>query len=438
MFGWLKKKGGVAPAANFPSVQELRETLAPMNQAASWGNLSFETWGDVLGASRSHAGQIVNAETAMRISAVFACVRLISGAASCSRVLTYKGDDDTRTPNPKHSLANMLRLRPNRHMTASTFWKFFLACKILQGNAYANIIRGRNWEPIALYPVNPRNVTVHFAWELGLDASLGVEKNRLFYGVTLLDGGYKLFDQDDMLHVPNILSSDGKTGQSTVRSMSQAAGLALAAEQSSAEFFANGMQFDKAIIYPNKVSTEAAQKLREYWSRRHSGAANHHIPPILTEGGDIKQLSMSSEDAQLLESRKFSVIDICRFFGVPPVMIGETEKTSSWGSGVEQMAKWFATFTMNEHFTAIEQELSAKLFRGDGSFAEFDESEITRGDTKTRAEYFKSALGSMQQPGWMTQNEVRAQENLPPVQNGDILQAPDPTKALPNKGDSNV
>lgn len=103
---------------------------------------------------------------------------------------------------------------------------------------------------------------------------------------------------------------------------------------------------------------------------------------------------MSAEDAQLIESRQFSVIDICRFFGVPPVMIGETEKTSSWGSGVEQMARWFTTFTLNDHLTAIEQELEAKLFR-DGFFAEFDESELTRGDTKTRGEFYRIARGSM-------------------------------------------
>ena len=144
---------------------------------------------------------------------------------------------------------------------------------------------------------------------------------------------------------------------------------------------------------------------------------------------------MSAADAQLLESRKFSVPEICRFFGVPPVMIGETEKTTSWGSGVEQMARWFAMFTMNEHFMAFEQELSVKLFRDDGSFAEFDENELMRGDTKTRGDYFKAALGSLQQPGWMTPNEVRAAEGLPKVDDGETLQKPVPGAG---KGGSNA
>ena len=132
---------------------------------------------------------------------------------------------------------------------------------------------------------------------------------------------------------------------------------------------------------------------------------------------------MSAEDAQLIESRQFSVSDICRFFGVPPVMIGETEKTSSWGSGVEQMARWFTTFTLNDHLTAIEQELEAKLFR-DSYFAEFDESELTRGETKTRGDFYRIARGSMQEPGFMTTNEIRAAEGLPPVAGGDALQGP--------------
>lgn len=178
-----------------------------------------------------------------------------------------------------------------------------------------------------------------------------------------------------------------------------------------------------ALTYPGKLDPKVADDLREFFDARYTGTANHHRPLLLTEGGEAKTLSMSAEDAQLIESRQFSVIDICRFFGVPPVMIGETEKTSSWGSGVEQMARWFTTFTLNDHLTAIEQELEAKLFR-DGFFAEFDESELTRGDTKTRGEFYRIARGSMQEPGFMTTNEIRAAEGLPPIDGGDELQHP--------------
>ena len=218
-------------------------------------------------------------------------------------------------------------------------------------------------------------------------------------------------------------SRDGKRGLSTISAAGQGIGLGLAAEEYSARFFSNGMLSKIALTYPGKLDPKVADDLREFFDARYTGTANHHRPLLLTEGGEAKTLSMSAEDAQLIESRQFSVIDICRFFGVPPVMIGETEKTSSWGSGVEQMARWFTTFTLNDHLTAIEQELEAKLFR-DGFVAEFAESGLARGDTKTRGEFYRIARGSMQEPGFMTTNEIRAAEGLPPIDGGDELQHP--------------
>lgn len=379
---------------------------------------------EVFGAGGyTSSGQLVTANRAMRYSAVYGCVLLISGAVACSTLRTYRADGDARIPAPQHRLAKMLRLQPNRFMTAATFWKFIAESKMLRGNAYAHIIRAKSGDVLALYPLKPGNVEVYQAWELGLDARLGVERNRLFYDVTHDDGTVRIYDQTDILHIPNI-GFNGKKGLSTVSAMAEALGLAFGAEQSNASFFANGMQSKLAVSFPGRPDPEATDRLREHIADHYAGAANHHKPLILTQGGSATTLSMSAEDAQLLEARKFSVIDICRFFGVDPVLIGEHEKTSSWGSGVEQMGRFFHTLTMNPHFIAIEQELEVKLF-GDGHFAEFDETELTRGDTRTRAEYNKAALGSLQQPGWMTVNEVRATENLAPVPNGDDLQRPD-------------
>lgn len=431
---WKSKAADTAAGELIKAVQscEAISQAEPRNEFSSFGGLSYDTWEAVLGGLATTSGQVVNADTAMRCSAVFACVRLISGAVSCSPVRIYKRNGDERERTPKHALDTVLRLRPNRFMTAATFWKFFVSSKLLSGNAYANIIRGRGGVALGLYPHNPRNVTVYFAWELGLDQKIGVEKNRLFYQVTFEDGGQKLFDQDDMIHVqnvPGIGSVSSKQGISTIKAMANSVGLSLGAEESSAKFFDNGMVSQIALTYPKQFSPEGFERLRAHLRQKYSGSKNHHEPLILTEGGEAKTLSMSAEDAQLLESRKFSVIDICRFFGVNPVMVGESEKTSSWGSGVEQMGRWFNTLTMNEHFTAIEQELEVKLFRDDGHFAEFDETELTRGDTKTRGDFYRVARGSMQEPGFMTINEIRASEGLAPVEGGDQLQRPDPSAA---------
>ena len=383
-------------------------------------------------SSSDRAGMVVNERTAMLCSAVFGCVRLISGAISSAPVLVYRrGQDGRRVVAGRHPLAQVLNLRPNRFMTGATFWKSLLADKLLHGNGYAHIVRDGVGNVVALYPMKARNVVPYLAWELGLDRKLGVERNRLFYDAVFDDGARRVFDQMDVIHVPNV-GFDGRRGLSTIQAAANGIGLAISAETSASKFFANGTVTNLKIEYPagQKLNPEALERLRDHFQDRHASAENHHKPLILTDGGSAGTLNMSNTDAQLLESRQFSVIDICRFFGVPPVMIGETEKTTSWGSGVEQMGRWFVMFTLNDHLTAIEQELEVKLF-GDGHFAEFDETEMTRGNTKTLAEAYRVARGSMQEPGYMTINEIRQAEGLEPVEGGDVLQRPQEVTLAP-------
>lgn len=213
---------------------------APRSEARREG-LSFSDFADLFGMGAPVAsGQVVTPETAMRFSAVFACVRLLGGAVAAAPVKVYlrKGMEQRQLAHG-HPLADVLRLRPNRFMTATTFWKTFVSHKVLQGNGYAHVIRARSGEAVGLYPLNPRNVVVYWAWELGLDQRLGVERNRLFYRVTFEDGRARLYDQDDMLHVPNV-GWDGKRGLSTITAAGQGIGLGLAAEESSARFSATG------------------------------------------------------------------------------------------------------------------------------------------------------------------------------------------------------
>ena len=367
---------------------------------------------------------IVNQSTAMTCSAVFSCVRLISGAvASCSIKIYQRRPDGSAVAVPMHPYRKMLDLSPNDHITASTFWKAMATHKVLNGNAYAHIIRNRGGRAVAVVPVAPQRCTPYQAWEIGLDDKLSVEPNRLYYSVTWDNGTVSLLDQDDMIHVPNI-GWNGKEGLSTIKAGAVAMGLALDAEESASGLFTNGLSSQVAISYQKPMLPEAQTALREHIKAKYSGRSNHHTPLILTDGGDVKTINMNADDAQLLESRQFSVIDIARFFGVDPVLIGEKDKQTSFGSGVEQIFRAFHTLTMNDHFTDIEQELEKKLFRGSGYFCKFDESELTRGDTKTRAEYNKAAVGGTQNPGWLTINEIRKSENMPPIDGGDKLYVP--------------
>jgi HK97 family phage portal protein len=426
---------------------ELESLKAEMAEIKNEGGIKLndiDAMSELFGVTQTIAGPPVSAESAMRCSAVYACVRLIASCISSSPLLVYKrsmaragaggapgkkapgGEREVIEEARRHSLSSILRLRPNPFISASVFWKVVIQHKILSGNGYAIIMRKRpSGDPEYLIPVKPSRVQPYQAWELGLDRKLSVDPNRLYYWVTLDNGELIMLDQDDMLHFPN-LGFDGRRGLSTISAAAQSVGLAFAAEEHGARFFSQGAEFNFALKYPGKLGNDALERMRDYWTRRHGGLANRFLPPILTDGGDIKEISMSARDAQLIESRQFSVVDICRFFGVPPVMIGETEKTSSWGSGVEQVGRWFVMFTLNDHFTDIEQELEAKLFRDGIHFAAFDESELTRGDTKTRAEAYRIARGSMQEPGYMTVNEIRLSENLPPdpAPESDKLQKP--------------
>lgn len=416
---WKKKKPGEDLAAK---VADLESRLATIQNNVEIPIRDHEAFLEMIHGGSYGNIKTVSPESAMRCSAVFACVRLIAGAVASAPLVIYRKTAIGREA-AKHPMHRMLTLRPNEHMTASTFWKLMGAQKVLNGNAYAAILRAKSGRPLSLHPFRSTRVVPYQAYELHLDEKFGVDPHRLYYAVTWDNGMQSVFDRDDMLHIPNI-NFDGKKGMSTVAAGAQSMGLALSAEESAAKLFENGMVSQLSLTYPQKLSADAQERLKAHISNRYAGTGNHHTPLILTEGGKAEKLALNAEDAQLLETRQFGVIDIARFFGVPPVMIGETEKTSSWGSGVEQMARWFVMFTLNDHLTDFEQEIESKLFANSEFTAEFDESELTRGDTKTRAEYFKAALGGTQAPGWMTQNDVRQAEGLPPMDGGDKLYVP--------------
>jgi HK97 family phage portal protein len=201
------------------------------------------------------------------------------------------------------------------------------------------------------------------------------------------------------------------------------AGIALAADEYSGAFFSNGARPDIAIEMPDGPTPEQVEQYRQSWADRYQGASNAHKPALMTAGAKIHELTMNAEDAQLIATRQFQVEDIARIFGVPPHMIGHTQNTTSWGSGVEQMSIGFVKYTLQRHLVKFEQELNRKLFRGlqDRFFCEFQTAGLERGDYKTRNEGYRIGLGRAGEPAWLTVNEVRRLENLPPIDGGDVL-----------------
>lgn len=382
------------------------------------------------------AGAIVNERTAMRVSAVYACVRLIAGAIAGLPVHIYerKGEERERV---EHDYWWLLNEQPVPAYSAPAFWEWITGQMLLRGDGLAYLIRNRAGIVSGIIPLKRSQVIIERT-----RAEDPRVPHRLVYLVQTDHGEFGA-DQDDMLHFPG-LGFDGCKSMSVIEwGARQGTGIAIAADEFAGTFYERGATPQHAILAKGRFQESQQQALREAWIAKYSGKGPNGIPLILTEGLDIKELTMTAKDAQLLESRQWQVIDIARAFGVPPFMIGETTKSTSWGSGIEHMGIGFVQYTLGPHLKRFRAELNRKLFRTARFFAEFNTAGLLVGDHTARANYFKSALGGTQNPAWMTPNEVRKVENLPRHPDGDRLSVPkeeaqpdpdEPEPQQPNEG----
>ena len=289
----------------------------------------------------------------------------------------------------------------------SCVWREYLTANILLGgNAYVAIGRDQANRVVDLFPI---------PWRAVLPARQ--KSGRMTYSVDLGDGTKEVFDQADMLHIPG-LGFDGVKGLSVITyAARQAIGLALATESHGSRLFSNGARLGVVLKHPKSLSKEAQKRLGEQFDQQHAGLPNAFKTMVLEEGLDVSNVTMTSEDAQFLDTRRFQVEDIARFFGVPPHMIGHTDKQTSWGTGVEQNTLGFLIFTIIPWLTRFEQEFNRKLFPRSPFYAQFKHQGLMRGDSKARADYYASG----HQNGWLTTNEIRKAEDLQPVPGGDTL-----------------
>jgi HK97 family phage portal protein len=389
-------------------------TASPLSSCGSSSELySF------LSNGLSGAGVAVTEQTVLGISAVYSCVNLITGAIASVPLHVYKKTGDMRD-RAKNGVEDLLNSQPNPTMTAAVFWEYMVASLLLKGDAFARVLRPSAISPkVTGYdPIHPDRITVK------------KEGGLLWYIVARDDGkGVEVVHQDDMIHIPGP-GFDGLRGKSQIKHvMKNPAGIALAADQYSASFFKNGAKPDFAIEMVGNPNTDQVEEMRRVWTEKYGGVGKSHLPAILFGGSKIHELSINAEDAQLIATRQFQVEDIARIFGVPPHMIGHTTNTTSWGSGVENMGIAFVKYTLGRHLVKIEQEINRKSFPFGGAvFAEFNTAGLERGDYKTRNEGYRIALGRAGEPGWMTINQVRKLENMPPIEGGDEL----------NKGEANA
>lgn len=361
---------------------------------------------ELFGSGRAASGVSVTAISAMRVSAVFACVQRIAGSIASMPIHQYERTSAGRVPVENAPLWWLLNEQPTSRYSAASMWEGRVANTLLRGDGFVFIGRDRAGGIRELIPL---------PWEaVEVERETTDNTDRLKYYVN--DVRRYGADQDDMLHFPGF-GFDGLRSMSVIQwAARNAAGNALAMDEYSGRFFAGGAHPSIVLTTTGKMNPGQVTSLQQAFADKYSGVDNaHKLPLVLTEGLDAKNLSLSAEDAQLLDARKFQVIDIARAFGVPPHLIGETSASTSWGSGLEEMSRGFVTFTLQQHLVRIEQELNRKLFRTAKYYVEFNRDALLEGNSKAQSEYFRAALGGPGSgAGWMTPDEVRRIKNLPP------------------------
>lgn len=330
----------------------------------------------------------------------------------------------------EHDYWWLLNEQPFPTLTAATWLEWMVDNMLMRGDGLSEIRRKRNLMVEGFMPM-PREATIverrgdELIYLLGDYEESGKPESFRARGLI----------QDDVLHVPGF-GFNGIRGESVIAyAARQSIGTALAADEFSGRFFANGMNVGSVIKYPEGVSPSKEQQdgLREQFEERYSGRANSHKPLLLVNGGELQKVALSANDAQLIQTRQFQVIDIARAFGVPPHMIGETSATTAWGSGIEQLSIAFVRYTLGPHLKRLEQEFNRKLWpRSTRYFVEFDREALMAGDLKADAEFIAKALGGPGTQGWMSVNEVRRKKNMPPKPGWDDVTKAG-SKPLPEK-----
>lgn len=371
---------------------------SPLSRPAQW----LLDWAGVTD------GITVTASSSVQMSAVYACVSLIARLIGSMPLKVYSALDRSGIPATDHPLYPLLHLQPNPRMTSAIWSEYLITSMLLRGDAYVAIGQTQGGRVLDLYPLHADSVTPEL-----------LPSGDLSYRVRLANGGVERLSADRILHIPGA-HFDGVKGRSVIECARETIALAMATQQHGIRTFTRGTGVGLVLKHPRSLSKDAQERLRQQLMNDHRILDSPRAPLLLEEGMDVSTLRISNDDAQFLETRKFQVEEICRFFGVPPHMIGHTEKQTSWGSGVEQQTIGFLTFTLIPLCVRIEQEINRKLFPSGTHYAQYKHQGILRGDSSARAAYYASAL----QHCWMSPNEIRALEDLPPVEGGNTLFTP--------------
>src|SRR5512139_682533 len=378
--------------------------------------------------NRTATGLWVTPDTAMKVSAVYRCVSILANVLAMFPKGMFEKLDRGRREAPEHPLDPIISFRPNARQSGFEFWRQVCYHLVLRQNAYIQIVKGpdgRGWVG-QLIPLNP-------------DRIKGPEETatgRLRYEYRREDGQtYRMIAGDDLWHIQG-LSSDGLRGLSMIDLAGDSIGVSMAAERHAARFFEKGVKPTGILEHPAHLKRETADEMSQSFTRKYGGEDGMGRVPVLWEGMQFKPISMTLKDAEFLDSRKFSVAEIARWFGVPPHMVGDVERSTSWGTGIEQQGLHFLIYSLQPWIELIEQSIRYWLVvQPERYYPKFNVSAILRMDAKTQADVLAIYLDK----GVLNPNEARELLERNPREGGDeyaksgtpAAPEPPPTQQMP-------
>jgi HK97 family phage portal protein len=372
---------------------------------AQFGDSSIPTNGSLMAPTAS--GMAVNDQTAMQLTAVYACVRILASALSrlpLNAMVTRDGIQVPTTPAPTIVVDPFGGAGSTRFPTRRNGFKQLAVSTLLRGNGYGMVTaRDYLYRPSRIAVLHPDQVKV----KLDDDGGRVYEVNR-----------QRVDNPNDMLHLTGMCMPGAAEGMSPVSYARQAIGLGLAAEKFGAQFFGKGAHMTGVVTVPGDLDKARARDMKDAFEASHSGMPNAHSIGVLSGGADWKSISVTPEDAQFLGTRAAQNLDVAMLYGVPPHMLGQVDRTTSWGTGIEQQAIGFRVWTLDDFLGVFEDAWTAMLPRGQSAI--FDTTSLERTDTAGRFTGYVQARTA----GLYTRNEIRAKENLAPVEGGDDINAP--------------
>jgi HK97 family phage portal protein len=358
---------------------------------------------EYFGGQQSTAGVAVTERSVYGLTAWYRAVAMLAGTMAALPLKVYrKGTRELVT-------LNNIVTAPSKRYTPFEFWQTMYANALSWGNAYARKIRNGAGVVVELVPIHPAFVNVD-----DVPVSDAYPDGKRYWLRLRNSPNVLVLSSYEMLHLP-YMSVDGLTGLSPLAIARNTLGIGIAAETTAGSLYKNGSRLQAVLKTDQELKKEQAEDRRTRFVQRTTGANNAGGIAVLDKGLEYKTIALSPADAQLLESRKFTVTEIARMFGIPPHLLGDVEKSSSWGTGIEQQMIGFVTFTLLPWLRLVEQRLTLDVLPGEWTrgvwFAEYSVDGLLRGDSAAQASFFHQAITD----GWMSRNEVRIIRNLEPI-----------------------